>query len=103
MGQIRKRRTFTRQYKLDAVNLVLNGEKNVQQIAEGLGVDPRVLYRWIREQERETAKGEEAFPGKGRMRPQEEELRRLRRELERAKEDTEILKKALEFFSKNGK
>ncbi len=103
MGQIRKRRTFTRQYKLDAVNLVANGGKTVQQVAEGLGIDIHMLYRWIREQEREIAKGGEAFPGKGRLAPQEEELRRLRRELERAREDTEILKKALEFFSKNGK
>ena len=103
MGQINKRRTFTRQYKQDAVNLVLNGDKTAREIAESLGINPAVLYRWIREQNRESAKGGEAFPGKGRLSPQEEEMRKLRRELERAREDTEILKKALEYFSKNGK
>jgi transposase len=49
-----------------------------------------------------TKEGGNLFPGKGRLIPQEEELRRLHRELAEAKEDREILKKALEFFSKNG-
>ena len=59
-----------------------------------------MLYRWIRVFSKNR---DDAFPGKGRLGPQEEEIRRLRRELERAKEDAEILKKALVFFSKDGK
>jgi|WetSurMetagenome_2_1015567.scaffolds.fasta_scaffold2507320_1 transposase-like protein len=48
-------------------------------------------------------KDEKHSRAKGRLSPQEEELRRLRRELDQAKEDREILKKALAFFSKHGK
>jgi transposase len=103
MGKVKERKTYDRQFKIDAVNLVINGSRTVTEVSRDLGVKAYLLYRWIREQEREEAKGEEAFPGKGRLGPQEEELRRLRRELEEAKEDREILKKALEFFSKHGK
>jgi transposase len=96
----KKRKVYERQFKIDAVNLVVNGERSVSEVARDLGIEPNILYRWTRKL---TAEGSESFPGKGRLSPQEEELRRLRRELEQAKEDREILKKALAFFSKHGK
>lgn len=96
----RKRKSYDRQFKLDAVSLVINGDRTVREVARDLGIEENTLHRWRRELKGE---GSEAFPGKGRLSPQEEELRRLRRELAQAKEDREILKKALEFFSKNGK
>lgn len=96
----KKRKTFERQFKIDAVSLVVNGGRTVVEVARDLGIDANTLYRWKREF---TKEDKEAFPGKGRLSPQEEELRRLRRELSQAKEDREILKKALEFFSKNEK
>ena len=96
----KKRKTYDRQFKLDAVNPVVNGGRNVSEVARDLGIDANTLYRWKRSL---TKEGSDAFPGKGRLSPQEEELRRLRRELEQAKQDREILKKALVFFSKNGK
>ena len=91
---------YDRQFKIDAVSMVVNGERIVASVARDLGIDPNLLYRWKQELSNEQS---EAFPGKGRLGPQEEELRRLRRELEQAKEDREILKKALAFFSKHGK
>jgi transposase len=100
MTVVKKRRKYDRQFKIETVNLVVNGERSVRDVAASLGIAPAVLYRWIRQVQSDEG---EAFPGKGRLGPQEEELRRLRRELEQAKEDREILKKALEFFSKNGK
>jgi transposase len=96
----KKRKTYDRQFKLDAVNLVVNGGRSVSEAARELGINPNVLHRWKRHL---TEDGTDAFPGKGRLGPQEEELRRLRRELEQAKEDRDILKKALAFFSKGGK
>ena len=93
------RKKYDRQFKIDAVSMVVNGERSVADVARDLGIKVDVLYRWKRELSREKT---EAFPGKGRLGPQEEELRRLRRELEQAKEDREILKKALAFFSKHG-
>jgi len=100
MESEKQRKRYDRQFKIDAVSLVLNGGRTVSDVARDLGIDANVLYRWKREL---TLEQSEAFPGKGRLGPQEEELRRLRRELEQVKEDREILKKALAFFSKHGK
>lgn len=100
MESEKKRKRFDRQFKLDAVNLVINGSRSVSEVARDLGIEENTLYRWKRDLERE---GSDAFPGKGKLSPQEEELRRLRRELEQAKEDRDILKKAVAFFSKHGK
>jgi transposase len=96
----KKRKVYDRQFKIDAVNMVVNGERTVSDVARNLGINPNLLHRWTREL---TVGGTESFPGKGRLSTDEAELRRLRRELEQVKEDREILKKALAFFSKNGK
>lgn len=96
----KKRKTYDRQFKTDAVNLVVNGGRTVEEAARELGISANSLHRWKRIL---TTNGTEAFPGKGKLGPQEEELRRLRRELAEAKEDRDILKKALAFFSKGGK
>lgn len=100
MESEKKRKRFDRQFKLDAVNLLVSGSRTASELARDLGIDPNTLYRWKREL---TEDGSEAFPGKGHLSPMEEELRRLRRELAEAREDREILKKALAFFSKHGK
>jgi transposase len=100
MESEKKRKKYDRQYKVDAVNLVVNGARSVREVARELGIDPNTLYHWKRELAEE---GADAFPGKGRLSVQEEEIRRLRRELAQAKEDREILKKALGFFSRRGK
>lgn len=94
------RKKIDRQFKIDAISMVINGGRSVAEVARDLGIKADMLYRWKRELSLEKT---EAFPGKGRLGPQEEELRRLRRELEQVKEDREILKKALTFFSKQGK
>ena len=96
----KRRKSYERQFKIDAVSLVANGGRSVSKVARDLGIDANILYRWKREFAGEQS---EAFPGKGRLGPQEDELRQLRRELEEVKQDREILKKALAFFSKHGK
>ena len=96
----RKRKTYDRQFKIDAVNFVVSGGRTVDEAARELGISANTLHRWKKVL---TTQGSEAFPGKGKLSPQEEELRRLRRELAQAKEDSEILKKALAFFSKDEK
>ena len=95
-----KRKTYDKQFKLDAVALVTKGGRKVREAARELGIDPNTLYSWKRELE---AAGEVAFPGKGNLTEQEEEIRRLRRALAQAEEDREILKKALGYFSRHGK
>jgi transposase len=63
-----------------------------------LELDPKLIRRW-REALEQEPKGSEAFPGKGHLPPEPEELRRLRRENDRLREEREILKKALAIFS----
>jgi transposase len=96
----KRRKTYDREFKVNAVNLVIEGGRKVSEVARELGIDANTLYHWKREllEEREGA-----FPGKGHLSPLEEENRKLRRELAEAKEDREILKKALAYFSKRGK
>jgi transposase len=56
-----------------------------------------VIYRWIKQYREDP---ENAFPGKGKLKPEDEELRRLRRELADVKEERDILKKVVNIFSK---
>ena len=96
MKKERTRRTFTREFKVDAVRMVTQKGHRLSQVARDLDLDPKLLRRWRDALEQE---GVEAFPGKGRLKPDEEELRRLHREVDRLREEREILKKALAIFS----
>lgn len=91
------RRSFSREFKLEAVRLVTEGDLSVAQAARDLGVAESVLGRWKKQQEEDPV---EAFPGKGRLKSQDEELRRLRRENEVLRQERDILKKAVGIFSR---
>ena len=90
-----RRRKYDRQFKLDALRMVEESERPVTQIARELGIHPNVLYKW---REQLLADPDHAFPGKGKLKPEDEALRRLRRELENVKEERDILKKAALIF-----
>ncbi len=66
-------------------------------MARDLEISRNVLYRWKRQL---TAETDAAFPGNGRLPPEQAELRRLRRELATAREERDFLKKAIAFFAK---
>ncbi len=91
-----KRRRFTQEFKLEAVRLLEAGARPAAEIARELGVPRNRLYKW---QEQVTRKGAAAFPGTGRGRDNDE-VARLRRELERVTEQRDILKKAAAYFAK---
>ena len=97
MTEKQTRRKFTKDFKEDAVRLVVEGRRKVSEVARDLGIDENMLHRWKREQ-REAGVG--AFPGKGYLRPPDEEMRQLKRENEDLREERDILKKALAIFSK---
>lgn len=92
-----KRRSFDKEFKISAVKLVLESEKSVESIASDLGVSSNTLFNWKRKY-LEDAKN--AFPGKGKMKPEDEELRRVKKELLRVTMERDILKKALGYFAK---
>ena len=93
------RRTFTTDFKREAVHLTQRPEMTVTQAARDLGIGISTLQRWIREAHQQ---GDAAFPGLGRqiLTPEQEEIRRLRKENEILREEREILKKATAFFAK---
>lgn len=97
---VRSRRSYTREFKVEAVRLAHESEKSVAQIARELGIHPTLLGRWIKQLEVDP---EQAFPGKGHLKDRDEEVRRLRLELERVTQERDILKKAVAIFSKEPK
>lgn len=96
MSGYKRRRRFDRDFKREAVRLTMEEGRTVKGVAEGLGVHPNVLHRWRREYLNDQ---EEAFPGKGHRTNKDEELFELRKELVRVKEERDILKKAVKYFS----
>ena len=92
-----KRRHYSREFKLEAVRLATEGGISVAQAARDLGIHDTVLRRWKKQFEEDPAG---AFPGKGRLKPEDEELRRLRRENARLSQERDILKKAPAIFSR---
>jgi transposase len=93
----KEQRTFPREFKLEAVQLAQKSGKSQAQVARDLGIADSTLHHWCKE----CAKtGEKAFPGSGKPAAGEEEIRRLRRELEVTRQERDILKKALAIFSR---
>jgi transposase len=101
MGEKQTRRQFTREFKVEAVRLATTGDRPLNQVARDLGVRPDVLRQWRRQAEgqAESSRGEER-PGRGQLTSQDEEIRRLRRELAQVREERDILGKATAFFAK---
>jgi len=93
------RRQFSEEFKRDAVEHSLTSEKTVEEVAQDLGIAHSNLRRWRAQY---SKNGELAFQGNGRQRltPQEEEIRRLKKELYDVKQERDILKKALAIFTK---
>ena len=98
MQEKKGNRKYDKQFKEEAVKLVTEGGRQVTETARSLGIHENLLRTWKRKH-REDPSG--SFPGKGYVKPQDEELRRLQKENANLKEDREILKKALAIFSKH--
>ena len=98
MRTISSRRKYDREFKLEAVRLVTEGGRGVLEVARDLGIHENLLYNWRRRYLDDTV---HAFPGKGHLKPADEELRSLKKELADVKEERDILKKALAIFSKH--
>ncbi len=96
----RVRRTFTPQFKRDAVNLVVHGGKTVTAVAGDLGIARSLLQRW---KEELSAKDNNAFRGKGRLSTQSGRIRELEKKLRDTTEERDILKKALAYFADDQK
>jgi len=95
MGKIQK--TYTTEFKREAVRLAQTSGKSITQVARELGISDTSIHQWRKEL---AEHGQEAFPGSGYQTAQEEEVRRLKRELEIVKQERDILKKTVGIFSR---
>jgi len=94
------RRKHTAEFKIEAVRLVTEKGISVAKAARDLGVDRSLLTKWKQDL---AGQGTAAFPGKGRLRPLEEEVARLRRENDTLRLERDILKRATAFFAKESR
>ena len=93
----RRYRKYDPEFKREAVRLVLEEGIPLARVARDLGVNENMLRRWKSQFLDDPVN---VFPGKGHLKPPDEELRRLRRELDDVTQERDILKKALAIFSK---
>ncbi len=91
-------RMFTREFKVEAVQLAQSSKKPLAQIARDLGIADSTLHHWCK---LHGEHGEQAFPGSGHQTAQEEEIRHLKRENDLLRQERDILKKALGIFSRS--
>ena len=98
MSQGIARRKYTKDFKLEAVELCRQPGMSVARVAENLGVPANSLYRWKKEL---AETGSDAFRGQGNRTAAEAEVHRLRRENAELKMYVDILKKATAFFARN--
>jgi len=92
-------RTFDKDFKINAVKLVLEGSRSMTKIANEIGISPNTLTNWKKDYLKDK---ENSFPGKGYQKPDDAELTRLRRQLARVTQERDILKKAIAVFTKQG-
>ena len=94
------KKKFDQDFKLEAVNLVLRDKRPVAAVANELGIHINTLYKWIRQVNEYQ---EDAFPGSGNLKPEDEELRKMKKKIADLEEENAILKKATAIFVKHQK
>ena len=94
------RKKYTKEFKLEAVRLASEPGVSAREIAADLGISESGLHRWKKAL---SVDGDQAFPGNGRLKADDEEIRKLRLENKRLREEREILKKAALFFAEEDK
>jgi transposase len=97
MTKKRVRRSFPREFKVEAVRQVVEQNRSIAEVARELGISASLLGLW---KQQLLADAEQAFPGKGRLKVADEELRRLERENRELRLELEFVKKTAAYFAK---
>ena len=92
-----RRRKFTREFKLEAVRLIKERGVSYVQASQDLGVHVSQLRNWVKALADDP---QQAFPGHGQMKPEQQEIARLKREVAKLKAERDILKKAAAYFAR---
>ncbi len=90
------RKKYSKEFKIDAISLVLEQDYTRSEAARSLGIRPSLLGRWVREHRSDEG---QAFRGNGKLTPEQEEIRQLKHQVKRLQVEKEILKKATVFFA----
>jgi transposase len=90
------RKTYTREFKIQAVRMITDQGLSISEVARRLGVGVNCVRNWRNALRDE---GPDAFPGRGQSTPADDELRRLRSENQRLKAERDLLKKAAAYFA----
>jgi transposase len=92
----KKRRKYTKEFKVDAVRLVLDQGRTIADVARSLGIGEGVLSQWKLNYAKLSS---EAFPGNGKRTAHDDEVWQLKKKLARAEQERDILKKAVAYFA----
>jgi len=90
------RKIYSKEFKLDAVSLVLEQDYTRTDAANSLGINANMLGRWVKEQQDDDG---QAFRGNGKLTPDQEEIRKLKTRVKHLEMEKDILKKATVFFA----
>lgn len=90
------RKKYPKEFKLDAVSLVLEQDYTRAEAARSLGISANMLGRWVKEQQSDDG---QAFRGNGKLTPEQEEIRRLKSQVKRLEMEKDILKNSLRVFT----
>ena len=90
------RKQYSKEFKIDAVSLVLEQDYSKAEAARSLGINANMLGRWVKEHRAEEG---HAFRGNGKLTPEQEENRKLKAQVKRLEMERDILKKATAFFA----
>lgn len=96
----KERKKYTKEFKETTVKSIIEKKLKVSAVSRELGINANILHRWKSDY---LANNENAFPGKGKLRPKDAELKRLQKENADLREENEILKKATAIFSRQTK
>jgi len=91
---------YSAEFKEEAVRRIERTREPVARVAAELGVNENTMHGWVKQYREKPVM---PFPGSGRLRPDDEQLRKLERQVRELREENEILKKAAAYFAKNQK
>ena len=93
-------RTYTEEFKLEALELLKSSGKTSRQIERDLGITPGLLVRWRDRYQVISKEAEQAHLELSDMEAARREIKRLERRLAEVEEEREILKKTINIFSR---
>lgn len=88
---------YEAEFKRQVVRQHVEQKRPVSELSAELGINSNVIYRWLKESREDPI---HAFPGIGHMKPEDDETRKLKRQILDLQEEVDILKKAAAYFAK---